>query len=117
MDELENFNKTLGLSSSDRDDRFTAQIDQIRHQMSSIVNDNKISQISKKVDDVEVSERRLGSQLQMVLEEQKKLLHSYYELDNKYKNISKENKYLRNEFIDLKKKIHSSDNGGSQRDY
>ena len=117
MDELENFNKTLGLSSSDRDERFTAQIDQIRHQMSSIVNDNKISQISKKVDDVEVSERRLGSQLQMVLEEQKKLLHSYYELDNKYKNISKENKFLRNEFIDLKNKIHSSDHGGSQRDY
>ena len=43
MDELENFNKTLGLSSSDRDERFTTQIDQIRHQMSNIVNDNKIS--------------------------------------------------------------------------
>ena len=105
------------MSSSDRDELFTAQIEQIRNQMSNFVKDNKISLISKKVDDVEVSERRLGSQLQMVLEEQKKLIHSYYELDNKYKNISKENKFLRNEFIDLKKKIHSSDNGGSYRDY
>ena len=57
------------MSSSDRDELFTAQIEQIRNQMSNFVKDNKISLISKKVDDVEVSERRLGSQLQMVLEE------------------------------------------------
>ena len=44
--------------------------------------------ISKRVDDVVVSERMLGTQLQMVLEQQKKLIHSYYELDSKYKDVA-----------------------------
>ena len=41
----------------------------------------------------------------MVLDQQKKLIHSYYELDNRYRDVAHENKFLRNEFKDLKKKI------------
>ena len=64
-----------------------------------------MSGISKRVDDVEVSERRLGTQLQIVLDQQKKLIHSYYELDSKYKDVAKENKILRNNYSDLKKRV------------
>jgi len=54
-----------------------------------MIDDNSFSGISKRVDDVEVNERRLGTQLQMVLDQQKKLIHSYYELDSKFKDVAK----------------------------
>ena len=70
-----------------------------------MIDDNSFSGISKRVDDVEVNERRLGTQLQMVLDQQKKLIHSYYELDSKFKDVAKENKLLRNDYVDLKKRV------------
>ena len=44
----------------------------------------------------------------MILEQQNKLIHSYYALDRKYQDVTKENKVLRNEFLDLKKRLDSS---------
>ena len=41
----------------------------------------------------------------MILDQQNKLMHSYYQLDTKFKEVKKENKSLRNEFVDLKKSL------------
>jgi hypothetical protein len=39
----------------------------------------------------------------MVKEEQSKILSSYYNLENRYKEIMEENKYIKNEIRDLRK--------------
>ena len=44
----------------------------------------------------------------MMLEQQNKLINSYYALDRKYQDVAKENKQLRNEFIDLKRRIDTT---------
>ena len=68
---------------------------------------SKIKQLENRIDDQEVNDRRMASQLQMVLDQQKNLMHSYYQLDTKYKEVARENKYLKNEFTDLKSKLNS----------
>lgn len=72
---------------------------------------NKTAQLEKRLEDVEVNDRRMGSQIQMVLDEQKKLLHSYYELDSKFKDVAKENKLLRNDCNDLRRHVQVSQVG------
>ena len=57
------------------------------------------------MDDVEVNDRRMATQLQMVLDEQKTLIFSYYDLDSKFKDMAKENKALRQDYSELKKRI------------
>ena len=44
----------------------------------------------------------------MILEQQNKLLHSYYQLESKYKETAKENKFIKNEFASLKKRLESN---------
>ena len=50
----------------------------------------------------------MDTKLQMVLEQQTKLISSYYALDRKYQDVTKENKLLRNEFFDLKKRLDTT---------
>ena len=44
----------------------------------------------------------------MVLEQQNKLINSYYALDRKYQDVTKENKQLKNDFIDLKRRLDTT---------
>ena len=60
------------------------------------------------MDDIEVHDRKMDTQVQMILEQQNKLIHSYYALDRKYQDVAKENKVLKNEFFDLKKRLDPS---------
>jgi hypothetical protein len=39
----------------------------------------------------------------MVRDEQSKIVHNYYELENRYKEIMQENKWIKNEILDLRK--------------
>lgn len=49
----------------------------------------------------------------MILEQQNKLLHSYYQLDSKYRDVTKENKNLRSDFNELKKRFDWANVGAS----
>lgn len=44
------------------------------------------------MDTIEVKNNRMGVDLTMVKEEQSKILNSFYELENRYKEILEENK-------------------------
>jgi len=81
--------------------------------MKQMIGQNKTSQITKRLDDIEVSDRRMASQVQMILEQQNKLLHSYYQLDSKYRDVTKENKNLRSDFNELKKRFDWANVGTS----
>ena len=45
----------------------------------------------------------LEIQLKMVKDEQSKLVNNFYDLENRYKDIIQENKWIKNEILDLRK--------------
>ena len=80
-----------------------AEVEEVRERLESQV--QSIKSLTARVDDCEVKDRQMDSKLQMMLEQQNKLIHQYCTLDRKYRDVSKENKILRSEFNDLKKRF------------
>ena len=70
-----------------------------------MIEKNQAQKVDKRLEDIEVNERQFASQIQMILAQQNKLIHNYYELDSKFRDVIHENKFLRNEFADLKKRF------------
>ena len=73
--------------------------------MKTIIEENRINNIKlgKRIDETETKERLMDLKLQMVMDNQKQILHSYYELESQFKNVKRENKSLREEFQSMKR--------------
>ena len=73
--------------------------------MKTIIEENRINNIKlgKRIDETETKERLMDLKLQMVMDNQKQILHGYYELESQFKNVKRENKSLREEFQNMKR--------------
>lgn len=88
------------------------QMQSMRMKMRKMVEKNKGHQMARRLEAIEVGDRQVASQIQMILSQQNKLIHNYYEMESKFRDMAQENKFLKNEFADLKKHFNMVHGGG-----